>query len=500
MDLRPGLVLRDALRLIRPLGEGAMGVVWVAEHLRLRTQVAVKFIHSELAAEDRDMVERFTREATAAAQIKSPHVVQTFDLGVLDDGTPFIVMELMEGESLRDRLMLYGRIDLLTCAEIVAQVARALGKAHGRAIVHRDIKPDNIFLVNEDDRLFAKVLDFGIAKQTNLRETGNLTMPGKMVGTPAYMSREQVMASSHVDHQADLWALAVVAYESLTGKVPFDGESMGEVCVAIVRGEYNPPSELRPELGPEVDAFFARAFHLNPDKRFPSAREMALELLGGATRGRVTSGALEDALDHSGRFAVPSAPGSRPSAPDAAHGGDRMRQVSTLPSLIADAAVPAKIDSQVVNAPPVVMHAGQPVVPSTGSTVEHIVVERRWPRAAVATVASLILIVAVLAAAMVARNGADEPVTNAAATPSVPAELPNGQPSEEPARATAEDGAEPLRTAEVEINEDAPAPSASAAAAGAPGGTAPGAKPGTKVPARPPVYRRPPSAADVLGL
>jgi serine/threonine-protein kinase len=279
MHLSPGMMVTTNVRLTRPLGEGAMGCVWVADHLTLKTEVAVKFISASLALEDPEIVERFTREASIAAQIKSPHVVQTFDQGVMSDGTPYIVMELLEGESLQDLLERQERLGLAPTAQIVLQVARALSKAHELGIVHRDIKPDNIFITYTDDGVFSKILDFGIAKQTQLPKMGGLTNPGVMVGTPEYMSPEQVLSAKDVDFRADIWALAVTAYYCLTGALPFTAEALGTLCVKLLDGKFTPPSELNSTLTSDFDAFFEKALAHAPEERHGGVRELANELL-----------------------------------------------------------------------------------------------------------------------------------------------------------------------------------------------------------------------------
>ena len=264
------------VQLTKPLGQGAMGCVWVADHLTLRTQVAVKFISNELASDNHEILARFEQEASVAAQIKSPHVVQTFDQGVMTDGTPYIVMELLDGETMGERLERTGRLSLRQTGQVVGQVARVLRKAHELGIVHRDIKPDNIFLTTMEEGVFCKLLDFGIAKQTQLPKMGGLTNPGVMIGTPEFMSPEQVLSAKDVDYRADMWALAVTAYYALTGHLPFTADVLGALCVALLNAEFVPASELRPELPAEFDAWFAKALHKNPAERFDNAREMAL--------------------------------------------------------------------------------------------------------------------------------------------------------------------------------------------------------------------------------
>jgi serine/threonine protein kinase len=211
------MMVTPNVRLVRPIGEGAMGEVWVADHLTLKTQVAVKFISEEMDLSDPEVLGRFKREASTAAQIKSPYVVQTFDQGVTPHGTPYIVMELLDGESLGDRLDRTGWLSLRQTAQVLAHTAKALNAAHKLGIIHRDIKPDNLFLVPTDDRLMVKGLDFGIAKEAHLPKMGGLTSPGVLVGTPEFMSPEQILTPGEVTFRADLWALAVVAYLCVTG-------------------------------------------------------------------------------------------------------------------------------------------------------------------------------------------------------------------------------------------------------------------------------------------
>lgn len=269
-----GQKISDNIQLVRLLGEGGMGSVWVADHLTLHTQVAVKFMSSALA-KDHAAATRFTREATAAAQIKSPHVVQIFDHGITPEGIPYIVMELMEGQDLGKRIETLGALGVEETAKVIAQTCKALAKAHNNGIVHRDIKPDNIFLVSTEDDIFVKVLDFGIAKQTGGDTGFGMTSTGMMVGTPYYMSPEQLVNAKAVDHRSDLWSLAVVAYHCLTGAVPFDSETFAGLVITIDKGAFTPPSSIRGQVPTVVDAWFAKALSKEPTERFASAKEMA---------------------------------------------------------------------------------------------------------------------------------------------------------------------------------------------------------------------------------
>ncbi|EYF01794.1 Serine-threonine protein kinase [Chondromyces apiculatus DSM 436] len=291
-----GQQISPTLRLVRPLGQGAMGSVWVAEHLGLNTQVAVKFM-TPAAAQDAVLVARFRREAAAAAQIKSPHVSQVFDHGVAADGSLYIVMELLEGEDLRRRITRLGRLSFREAAQIVSQTAKALGRAHQLGIIHRDIKPDNLFLLDLDGEPFVKVLDFGIAKQ-NVQGDPGMTESGSMLGTPYYMSPEQLLSSKHVDARADLWALGVVAYQMLTGKLPFTGETLGALAVAVSSGVLVAPSALRSGIPPAVDAWVTRALQRDPAARFASAREMAEALEAAVVGAEGGQGAMASEGDH----------------------------------------------------------------------------------------------------------------------------------------------------------------------------------------------------------
>ena len=263
-----------------------MGRVWVAYHHRLKTRIAVKFVHEKLVGDD--VIEaraRFEQEAAIAAQIKSSNVVQTYDSGIAPDGAPYIVMELLEGQSLGDRLREGGPLEWNEAATILAQVARALTKAHELGVVHRDIKPDNIFLCRAEDGMLCKVLDFGVAKQTQLPAMGGLTTDGKLVGTPEFMSPELVLEDKPVDYRADLWALGVVMYAGLTGQLPYTGKTLGQLCLNLVNRIPTSPSALRPGLPPQTDEWFARCLHRHSSERFHSAREMAVTfaaLLGGS--------------------------------------------------------------------------------------------------------------------------------------------------------------------------------------------------------------------------
>lgn len=298
-----GRVLAQRYRLIDKLGEGGMGSVWRAEHLELGTLVAVKLISREVA-NNPDALERFRREAHAAAALRSPHVVQILDYGV-DGNTPFMVMELLEGESLAERLARRGSLGMDETSRILSQVARAVSKAHSFGIVHRDLKPDNIFLVHNDDEEVAKVLDFGIAKATG-DVTGSASMmtgTGVMLGTPYYMSPEQAAGRRDVDHRTDTWALAVIAYQCLVGSPPFRADTIGGLVLAICTEQAPRPSQ-HASLAPSFDAWFARGVQRDPEQRFQTARDLA-DTLKAIAGGHGVPETLAFRGSVSGAFGVP---------------------------------------------------------------------------------------------------------------------------------------------------------------------------------------------------
>jgi serine/threonine protein kinase len=269
----PGELVAEHLRLVRKLGEGGLGSVWVADHLNLETQVAVKFVHLELVGHA-EAHARFQREATSAAKINSPHVVRVLDHGLTQAGIPYIAMELLAGEDLGTIIRERAPLQPGFVRVLVTQACKGLGKAHALGIVHRDIKPENIFVSDEGGDPFVRLLDFGVAKQTLNKELG-LTASGTMMGTPYYMSPEQAISAKQVDFRSDLWSLAVVAYHGLTGKRPFEAETLGELCVKLNEARFEPATLVRNELPPSLDAWFERALARQPDARFGSAKEMA---------------------------------------------------------------------------------------------------------------------------------------------------------------------------------------------------------------------------------
>jgi serine/threonine-protein kinase len=282
VHLSEGLKVADKFRLVRELGKGGMGAVWLAEHTGLDMLCAIKLV--DPGRETADLRARFEREAKAAAQIRSRHVVQILDYGVWQE-MPYIAMEYLHGEDLSNRLTRLGRLPPAEVHRIASQVGRALTRAHAAGIVHRDLKPENVFLAREEDGEICKVLDFGIAKRPTLEITDTNTKEGSLVGTPFYMSPEQARGSRQIDHRSDLWALAVIVFEALTGHLPFDAEGLGDVLGKIIYEALPVPSGLALGVPPGFDSWWTRAAAREPDQRFQNAQDFcdSLALALGVT-------------------------------------------------------------------------------------------------------------------------------------------------------------------------------------------------------------------------
>jgi eukaryotic-like serine/threonine-protein kinase len=268
-----GAIIGGKFKLERPLAQGGMGSVWVARHQLLDSDVAVKFMEKSIA-ENESARQRFEREAKAAALIKSPHVVQVLDYGI-EEGSPYIAMELLDGEDLDHRLSRGGPLTLEKAYVILEQAGKALRRAHELGIVHRDLKPSNIFLSKHGDEELVKILDFGIAKDISATTSASATSTGALLGSPSYMSPEQIRETKHVDHRSDIWSMGVILYEVLTGRLPFDeSENIGKLLVSICTDPVLPASVLVPTFGVEVDRFFEKALSRDRATRFQSMAEL----------------------------------------------------------------------------------------------------------------------------------------------------------------------------------------------------------------------------------
>ncbi len=338
--IREGEVLGGKYRLEKEIGRGAMGTVWSAVHLTLGQRVAIKLISAE-HAQSPEARARFSIEAKAAARLRSRYVVQVYDDGETAAGTPYIVLEYLDGETLEQRLDRERDVPLNDAVRITRHVARALSRAHAQGIVHRDLKPGNVFLTRSDDDEFgwlAKVVDFGIAK---LEEHGvaSTTKTGTLLGTPLFMSPEQVRGASSVDSRSDLYSLGMVFYNMMTGNFAFNGDSFADVLVAICTGPLPDLRATAPWIPQSVAEWFQRACAREPHDRFQSADEMveALDLALGVSSGAFSRQSQpEQKIDTLRGHAPPVAHGvPRASASDSGQQGKGSTQVLTTdPTLL----------------------------------------------------------------------------------------------------------------------------------------------------------------------
>ncbi len=265
-------------RILRVLGEGGWGIVFEGENTRTLKHVAIKVLRpqSSLTA---DIIARFEREAQAAGRIGSDHIVEVFDLGSLDAGTHYMVMELLAGEDLATRLKTLGRLDPIDTVKIVVQLLEGLGAAHAAGILHRDLKPENLFLVpTRSGEDFVKILDFGISKFSN-GPAASATMTGAVMGSPCYMAPEQARGLKQVDWRTDLYSVGTVLFECVTGRVPFTGDNFNDLMFKIVLAPRPSPLEFCPDLEPTLAAIISKAIAADPEQRFASAEDFRARLV-----------------------------------------------------------------------------------------------------------------------------------------------------------------------------------------------------------------------------
>jgi eukaryotic-like serine/threonine-protein kinase len=311
-----GVVIARKYRLESLLGEGGMGAVWRAFNLQLEVPVALKLLRSDLAATD--LGERLRVEARAAAKLVHPSIVRVFDIGESETGEPFIVMELLSGESLSE-MLLRGPLPAVKAVQLLLPIAEALSLAHSRGVVHRDLKPDNVFIASEGSVLQPKLLDFGIAKVTGGVVPGGptLTQTGTLIGSPEYMSPEQAYALADVDERSDVWGFSVVLYEMLAGGTPFRGETVTSILRSVVQDEAPELAHVDPALADIIRRGLTKDRDARPASIFEVGRELALWLSSQGVLEDVTGASLE--AKWLGRAADPSQLASGASTPRAQH-------------------------------------------------------------------------------------------------------------------------------------------------------------------------------------
>jgi serine/threonine-protein kinase len=299
-----------------------MGVVVAARHLKLDERVAIKFLHPE-ALENAEAVARFDREARAAVKIKSEHVARTIDVGTLDNGAPYMIMEYLDGEDLARWLQSKGPIPIDLAIEFVLQACEAMADAHSLGIVHRDLKPSNLFCIRRSDGLLAiKVLDFGISKISAgvFGPAMDMTQTGAVMGSPLYMSPEQMRSARSVDARSDIWAIGVILYELLAGRLPFRGETLPEVCMSISTQPTPSIRAVRPDVPPGLEMVIATCLKKDRRDRYSNVAELGVALAPfGPRRARALAERISRVIMSAGlsTSALALPPSSDPTEPAA---------------------------------------------------------------------------------------------------------------------------------------------------------------------------------------
>jgi len=423
-----------------------MASVWSAVHETLGRPVAVKFIHDRGMANE-VATARFMREARLAASVQHRFVIDIFDFGTTEGGEPYMVMELLQGEPLADRITRGPPIPVKTFVRLMMEALSGLEAVHKANIVHRDLKPENIFLIHDADGGFPKLLDFGISRSDHgaTGERANrLTKEGVLLGTPWYMSPEQVRGRRDIDHRTDLYSIGVIMYETLTGELPFDAEAVGDLLVTIATGEAVPVASLRPDLPRRLSDIVAKAMSKKPDDRYDSALSMRLALQG-----------IEGELPEAFTVVIARADSDPP---------ERLGSDELLPSSTGDDEPPAPARRKVSSTLPTMGAEGAAVgtedLPKADDS-DHLGAQTRRPMLPWLLVAAVLLAAGVTATlAATSGSDADETRGNEPAVRAEPTES-DGEPTEEPS-ADERAPVEPLASTE---------PDAGAGAAARPEGT-----------------------------
>lgn len=282
--IQEGDVVAGKYRIERAIGAGGMGYVMAAVHVQLGQRVAVKFLAPNLC-EENDSVTRFLREARSAVKIQSEHVARVLDVGELPDGTPYMVMEYLSGRDLADELDQPGQLEIPVAIDYLLQAAEAVAEAHSLGVIHRDLKPANLFLTRRPDGTpLVKVLDFGISKAITKNENGvdpeaSLTEANSLLGSPAYMSPEQIRRPKEVDARTDIWSLGAILFELLTGDPPFGAESPVSLLAAVVSDPLPKLREQRPDVPAELEDVIAKCLEKKPEHRHQTVADLATALL-----------------------------------------------------------------------------------------------------------------------------------------------------------------------------------------------------------------------------
>jgi len=350
--IRPGDLIGGKYRVERIIGQGGMGTVVRARHTLLEQDVAIKVLASEFAA-DPQYCARFLREAQTAVSIKGEHVVRVLDVGTRENGAPFMVMEYLEGQDLAAIVETSGPLHINDAIDYILQACEALSEAHVAGLTHRDIKPSNIFLAKRSDGSpLVKLLDFGIAKPSGATDT-RLTATGAAMGSPSYMSPEQVRNAKGVDHRSDIWSLGASLQEVITGTPPFNAETFPALCAAIIADEPTPLNKVRPDAPAELQLAISKCLEKKPENRFSDVAALALALLPfGGPQAQISVDRITKILNPgailpppAARLSIVSAPSIQPAAFAATHASTSVNvpespaRKSKTPAIIAAIAV-----------------------------------------------------------------------------------------------------------------------------------------------------------------
>jgi hypothetical protein len=418
-----GRLLEGKYRVSRLIGEGGMGAVYEAEHTLIGRAVAVKVLHGDFA-KNQEAIERFRREARAATAIRHPNIIEITDMGTTAEGQPFLVMELLEGSPLSSLIGEGRSIPTARIVDILSQVLDALDAAHKKGIVHRDLKPDNVFIVQDYSRPdFVKLLDFGISKMVG-PGTGELSMTrtGSVMGTPNYMAPEQAMGKKDCDHRVDLWAVGIMLYEALTGRLPYLGDNYNELLTAILMTTPPTPRSINPAISAAIERVILRALAREREQRYQTATELRDE--------------LRDAVRAKGTAVPLAALAPQPAAAEAA---------ATAPGLV----VAVRTDTPFSTATPTVPLAARTPPPAKSATltpgayqspVQASIAERKSPWAlylgAGAVAVAGIVVAAILLTSKGSPSSSGSEVSSPGASPTTPVGEGDGGGALEPATAT----------------------------------------------------------------
>jgi serine/threonine-protein kinase len=355
MSLQQGQVLDGKYKIVRVIGEGGMGAVYEGENVRIRRRVAIKVLHAGVAS-NTEMVQRFEREAQVAGTVGNDHILEILDMGALPGGERYMVMEYLDGETMTDRIKVRGRLTAAEAVKLLRQVLRGLAAAHGAGIVHRDLKPDNIFILKEKAGIkdYVKIIDFGISKFSEQGATSpRMTRTGALMGTPHYMAPEQATGSTEIDRRTDIYAVGIIMYEAVTGRVPFQAETFNQLLFEIALAKIIPARQVVPELDPAVDSIIMKASARDPAQRFQTCDEFAAALEAWERSGSAVSVPPEQSLEAIFAASVPRASGSGAGSTDDTISADTGRRSVSKVSVGGAAATARSAAPPGASAPPV---------------------------------------------------------------------------------------------------------------------------------------------------